>query len=98
MQFTMADEVMSQGESDAYSGSDDEDGYGDDYNDMIDCDDLDMDTGQEKVDPEHFDFTLLTLEDVERLLNESVEALSKATNVSTSRVLKCLCISFNYRK
>ena len=78
----MSDEVMSQGESDAFSISDDEDGFDDYYNNMNDCDDAEMDSGQDKVDPEHFEFTLLKLEDVEQLLNESVEALSKATNVS----------------
>ena len=94
----MADEVMSEGESDSYFGSDEEDGYGDDYDDMIDCDDLDIDIGQKKVDPEHFDFTLLTLKDVERLLNESIEVVSKATNVSNSHVLKHLCCVFNNSK
>ena len=33
----MADEVMNHGESDSYSSSDGEDGYADDYSDMIDC-------------------------------------------------------------
>ena len=94
----MADEVMNHGESDTYSSSDGEDGYGDDYDGLIDSDDLDMDTNQEEVDPEHFDFTLLTVEDVKRLLNESVDALSKATNVRNSHVLKYLCCIFDNRK
>ena len=33
-------------------------------------------------DPEYFEYDLLRVEDVERLLNESVEAVCKAINVS----------------
>ena len=36
-------------------------------------------------DPEYFEYQLLTVEDVERLLNESVEALSQSIKVSQSQ-------------
>ena len=83
----MSEEMRSQGDE----GSD----YGSDYNDDDDMDD-DMgddsyyydqegdDTEMEhskKDDPEYFEYNLLKVEDVERLLNESVEALCKSINV-----------------
>ena len=59
---------------------------------------------ENKDDPEYFDFELLKVEDVERLLNESVEALCKSINVSNKMtwvvhgIASCLapflCIKF----
>lgn len=43
-------------------------------------DDTEMEKKKED-DPEYFEFELLNVEDVERLLNESVEAVCKAINV-----------------
>lgn len=45
-----------------------------------DNDDAEMERKKED-DPEYFDFELLNVEGVERLLNESVEAVCKAINV-----------------
>ena len=73
----MSDEEL----SDECSEGSSDDGY-DYYNSMNDVDDVEMESGQDSVDPEYFSFSLLTLEDVERLLNECVEKLSKATKVS----------------
>jgi len=82
----MSDDMMSQ-DSDEYNSQseddvDDNDYYYHDYGPGGDDAELDMDG--ENDDPEYFDYTLLTVEDVERLLNESVEYLSKAINVTPS--------------
>ena len=55
----------------------------DDYFNTADGDVMDgeMDRKQ-KDDPEHFDFDLMKVEEVEQLLNERVEVLCKAINVS----------------
>ena len=58
--------------------SDDEDNYGNYYDNT--GDDIDLDKA-ENLDPEYFDFQLLKIEDVERLLNENVEALCTTINV-----------------
>ena len=56
-----------------------------DMGDYYDQDVDDSEAGYKKpVDPEEFDFELLKVEDVDRLLNEAVEALSKAIKV-------CIC-------
>jgi len=75
----MSQEMKSQC-SDEYHSSDedmDED-INNYYEDM--GDDNDVNEIQED-DPESFEFELLKVEDVERLLNESVETLCKAINV-----------------
>ncbi len=49
--------------------------YTDDY--------METETDKKKEDPEYFEFDLLKVEDVDRLLNESVEALCKSIQVRT---------------
>ena len=54
------------------------------YYDHGDCgEDSEMDRVKEE-DPEFFAYELLAVEDVERLLNESVEAVCKSLNVRIS--------------
>ena len=62
-----------------------------DYEDDEMCDDenyydythdyMETETDKKKDDPEYFEFDLLKVEDVDRLLNESVEALCKSIQV-----------------
>ena len=52
---------------------DDDEDFGGYYDN--DTDDLDIDRPKKTDDPEYFEYELLKLEDVERLLNEEVEAL-----------------------
>lgn len=47
-----------------------------------DTEDNGTDVDRKEDDPEYFEFELLTVEDVERLLNELVEALCQTINVS----------------
>lgn len=64
-------------------GETDEDcGYDDYYNTGDDCE---MDQADHrKLDPEYFEFECLTIEDVEKLLNECVESLSNGVQVLPS--------------
>ena len=70
---------MEDDESD-YSGSDQYNDDDDDYcgYDLI-YDDVDV---SKPVDPEYFDFKLLTVETVEKLFNESVESLNNEMKVN----------------
>lgn len=61
----------------SHSDMDDDEDMSNYYDDN---DDAEMERKKED-DPEYFDFELLNVEDVERLLNESVEAVCKAINV-----------------
>lgn len=80
---TMSEDVHYEtDESDAMD--DDDDYYHDDYY-ALEGDVEDME--QQDDDPEFFDFQLLAVEDVERLLNENVEALCNAVNVSVNIIL-----------
>ncbi|XP_023224404.1 potential E3 ubiquitin-protein ligase ariadne-2-like [Centruroides sculpturatus] len=64
---------MSGIESDMDLEESDDDGYEDYYNNT---DDAEIDqTDPRKIDPEYFEYDCLTIEDIERLLNENVEAL-----------------------
>jgi ariadne-2 len=60
--------------------SDDDCCYGDYYNIEEDCDAEQLDPS--KTDPEYFIYECLTLQEVERLLNELVQALSNTLQVS----------------
>lgn len=60
--------------------SDDDCCYEDYYNIEEDCDAEQLDPS--KTDPEYFLYECLTVEEVERLLNESVEILSNTLQVS----------------
>lgn len=60
--------------------SDQECGYADYYNTGDDCDIDQIDPS--KSDPEYFLFDCLSVEEVERLLNENVEILSSSLQVS----------------
>jgi ariadne-2 len=60
--------------------SDDDCCYKDYYNIEEDCDAEQSDPS--KTDPEYFVYECLTVEEVERLLNESVEILSNTLQVS----------------
>jgi ariadne-2 len=59
----------------------DEDNYDNYYDDNADDVEF-IDKFPLKDDPEHFEFELLKIEDVERLLNENVEAVCNELNVS----------------
>jgi len=74
---------MSEEDSDYGDCSDDEMDDDDDddvYGDYYKHEEVEMEN--KKDDPEYFEFQLLKVEDVDRLLNENVEALSRAINVS----------------
>lgn len=78
--------------------SDNEDGY-EDYNDYYNDEDSDIERiDPTKVDPEYFDYKCLSEEEVERLLNETVESLSNRLIISPSlakvsdKSLNCLGI------
>ncbi|KAK3103964.1 hypothetical protein FSP39_023303 [Pinctada imbricata] len=58
---------------------DDDDDYGGYYDN--DTDDLDIDKPKKSDDPEYFEYELLQVEDVERLLNEEVETLCRSLKV-----------------
>lgn len=60
---------------------DDEDDCGYYYNDT---DDLDIDKPKKTDDPEYFEYELLQIEDVERLMNEEVEALCSSQKVCSN--------------
>ncbi|KAG8230447.1 hypothetical protein J437_LFUL014711, partial [Ladona fulva] len=62
--------------------SEEECGYEDYYNTAEDCDIESVDAS--KTDPEYFVFECLSVEEVERLLNESVEALSTSLQITPS--------------
>ncbi|PSN52466.1 putative E3 ubiquitin-protein ligase ariadne-2 [Blattella germanica] len=69
-----------ENDSDMDYWEDEDGGYADYYN-QVDCD-AELDPG--KTDPEYFTFECLTVEDVERLLNESVEILSNTLKITPS--------------
>ncbi|KAK6175068.1 hypothetical protein SNE40_013605 [Patella caerulea] len=76
---------MSQESDNEYSDDhieDDEDEYDNYYYDNND--DLDLDKPKKSDDPEYFEFDLLKVEDVERLLNEEVEALCTSLKITPS--------------
>lgn len=79
----MSSEMQSQGsdQESEYEQSDQEDDFLCYYNN--DVNDLDIDKPKSD-DTEQFDYELLTVEDVERLLNEEVEYLCSAVHVSNS--------------
>lgn len=61
-----------------YSDNDDYDYYGEQ-------DDCDMETvDRTKSDPEYFAYTCLRVEEVEKLLNESIELLSNSLQITPS--------------
>ena len=73
----MADDMSQESDSD-YDADED---MCDDYYYGDDDDMLDEIPDKTKDDPEYFEFELLKVEDVERLLNESVEALTQTLKV-----------------
>lgn len=79
--------MKSQG-SDESDYDDDSDPMEDDltYDDYYDGHDDDVEVDQPKLadDPEYFDYELLKVEDVERLLNENVEALCSSVGIAPS--------------
>jgi ariadne-2 len=75
--------MKSQGSDDSdYDNNSEEDM--DDYNYYYNIDNNDDTEGDNTLedDPEFFAYELLSVEDVERLLNENVEALCKSIGVS----------------
>ena len=75
----MSQEMKSQC-SDEYQSSDDD--MDEDINNYYEDMGEDNDANEvQEDDPESFEFELLKVEDVERLLNENVETLCKAINV-----------------
>ena len=81
----MADDMSQGSENSDYEddGMCEDDDYYDDPDDF-----METETDKKKDDPEYFEFELLKVEDVDRLLNESVEALCKSMQVGLVAVLK----------
>lgn len=73
---------MSEPGSDLELSTDSDAGYEDYYNYPEDGEIDQQD--QRKLDPEYFEFECLTIEDVERLLNESVEVICASLSVMPS--------------
>lgn len=64
--------------------SDNEDCY-EDYNDYYNDEDSDVEhVDPKKTDPEYFEYKCLSEEEVERLLNETVESLSNRLRIPPS--------------
>ena len=74
----MADDMSQGSENSDYEDDEmcEEDNYYDETDDF-----METETDKKKDDPEYFEFDLLKVEDVDRLLNESVEALCKSLKV-----------------
>ena len=93
----MADDMSQGSENSDYEddGMCEDDDYYDDPDDF-----METETDKKKDDPEYFEFELLKVEDVDRLLNESVEALCKSMKVGLVAVLERAFIvySFHSRK
>ena len=91
----MADDMSQGSENSDYEddGMCEEDDYYDDPDDF-----METETDKKKDDPEYFEFELLKVEDVDRLLNESVEALCKSMQVGFGhyycRSYSCIFFSF----
>lgn len=70
------------------------DNDGDDYDYYGGQDDCDMETvDRSKSDPEYFLYTCLKVEEVEKLLNESIELLSNSLQITPSLAKVCRLIS-----
>lgn len=69
------------------------DNDGDDYDYYREQDEDDMDTvDRTKADPEYFLYSCLRVEEVEKLLNESIELLSNSLQITPSLAKVCfLC-------
>lgn len=86
---------MQDGDSESdMNYSDDEeisinDYYNISYHNGEDCDIEPVDMS--KTDPEYFAYECLSVEEVERLLNESVETLSNSLQVCSNNLVKCSC-------
>jgi ariadne-2 len=78
--------MSGQGESDM-DYSDEETGFGDYYDEADTCDLEQVDVS--KSDPEYFEYECLLVEEVERLLNESVEEISNSLKVCQLRKPTC---------
>ena len=94
----MADDMSQGSENSDYEddGMCEDDDYYDDPDDF-----METETDKKKDDPEYFEFELLKVEDVDRLLNESVEALCKSMQVGLVDVLErsfIYCIFFSFTK
>ena len=81
----MSQEMASQPSIHSSASSHSDDDMEDEEEDFFnyyehDGDETEMEKKKED-DPEHFEYELLAVEDVERLLNESVESVCKAINV-----------------
>lgn len=70
-------------DSDQSEDMDDDDEYDHYYYDNTD--DLDIDKPKKTDDPEYFEYTVLQVEDAERLLNEEIEALCSTLKVWPTR-------------
>ena len=93
----MSVDMNSDDSDDNMYGSDEDNNYDNYYYDN--ADDVEyIDKSHFKDDPEHFEFELLKVEDVERLLNENVEALCNELSVSIiyyqyhTLILQCLSL------
>jgi len=103
VQSAMSQEMASQPSDDVDSErsprSDDEMEDDDDINHYYNsCDGEEHDHDRRKEDdPEYFEYQLLNVEDVERLLNENVEALSQSIKVNSSGLIclpLCIVVCF----
>jgi hypothetical protein len=87
--------MSGQGESDM-DYSDEETGFGDYYDEADTCDLEQVDVS--KSDPEYFEYECLLVEEVERLLNESVEEISNSLKVCQLRKLHSMQQSYSLVK
>lgn len=72
------------------------DNEGDDYDYYGGQDDCDMETvDRSKADPEYFLYSCLKVEEVEKLLNESIELLSNSLQITPSLAKVCF-VTFYY--
>ena len=92
LKAAMSEEMKSQGSdaSDQELESDYDEDMDDEYDYYDNCD-YDIEH-KEKDDPEYFDYELLPMEGVERLLNECVEALCKEIKVQWYLILRSATI------
>lgn len=66
------------------------DNEGDEYDYYGEHDDCDMETvDRSKADPEYFIYSCLKVEEVEKLLNESIELLSNSLQITPSLAKVC---------
>ncbi|XP_071081838.1 potential E3 ubiquitin-protein ligase ariadne-2-like [Haliotis cracherodii] len=84
-------------QSDGMEDDDDEDEYQDLHDYYNETDDLDLEKPKKCDDPEYFEYELLQMEDVDRLLNEEIEALCTPLKITPS-LAKMLLLTHDWRR